>query len=107
MTELVIRKPKADELDSVRMVVQTVVDETYGGLWASSPLPVDEEDWSLALVAIVDTSIVGMVLTQEEWVSDLWVLRESRGRGIGRQLLAMGEAEVAARGCENIPASRC
>ena len=99
MTELLIRKPKAHELDSVRMVVRRVVDETYGGLWASSALPVDEEDWSLALVAIVDTRIVGMVSTHEEWVSDLWVLRESRGRGIGRKLLAMGEAEIARRGC--------
>jgi ribosomal protein S18 acetylase RimI-like enzyme len=100
MTELLIRKPKADEVDSVRVVVQTVVDEIYGGLWASSPLPVDEDDWSVALVAIVDKCIVGMVLTHEEWVGDLWVLRESRGRGIGRKLLEMGEAEIVGRGYE-------
>jgi hypothetical protein len=35
-------------------VVQTVVDEIYGGLWAQPPLPIDEEDWSVALAAIVD-----------------------------------------------------
>jgi len=39
-----------------------------------------------------------MVLTQEEWISDLWVLREGRGCGVGRRLPAQGEAEIAGRG---------
>ncbi len=81
------------------MIVQTVVDEIYGGLWAPAPLLIDEEDWSLAWVAIVDSSIVGMILTGEEWISDLWVLRENRGCGVGKRLLAQGEAEIAGRGC--------
>src|SRR5262245_16154829 len=42
--------------------------------------------------------IAGMVLTQEEWVCDLWVLREGRGCGVRRRLLAHGEAEIIARG---------
>jgi len=65
MTDVLIRRPKADELDSVRAVVQTVVDEIYGGLWAQPPLAIDEEDWSVALAAIVDKCIVGIVLTHE------------------------------------------
>jgi ribosomal protein S18 acetylase RimI-like enzyme len=97
-TEVRIRSPKADELDSVRAVVQTVVDEVYGGLWATSPLTIDEEDWSCALVAIEDMRIVGVVLTHDEWISDLWVLRESRRRGLGQELLAKGESEVCERG---------
>jgi ribosomal protein S18 acetylase RimI-like enzyme len=99
MTDVLIRRPKADELDSVRAVVQTAVDEIYGGLRAQPPLPIDEEDWSVALAAIVDKCIVGIVLTHNEWISDLWVLRESRGRGIGQKLLAQGETEIAGRGC--------
>ncbi len=98
MIEAIIRLPEAHEYDSVRAVVQTVVDEIYGGLWAPPPLPVDEANWHLAWVAVVDTKIVGMVLTHEEWISDLWVLRESRGCGIGRRLLTQGEAEVVGRG---------
>jgi ribosomal protein S18 acetylase RimI-like enzyme len=95
---MVIRRPAANEHDSVRALVQTVVDEVYGGKWATPPLPIDEEDWSLAWVAVSDSKIVGMVLTHEEWISDLWVLREHRSHGIGRQLLSRGEVEVAARG---------
>ncbi len=98
MRELLIRKLEAVELDSVRAVVRRVVDETYGGLWVPAPLPIGDEDLSLALVAIVEMRVVGMVLTQKDWISDLWVLRENRGYGVGRRLLASGEAEIAERG---------
>jgi ribosomal protein S18 acetylase RimI-like enzyme len=98
MIEALIRRPQPHEHDSVRAVVQTVVDEIYGGLWAPAPLPLDEESWHLSWVAVVDTKIIGMVLTQEEWISDLWVLREGRGFGVGWRLLAQGEAEIVGRG---------
>jgi ribosomal protein S18 acetylase RimI-like enzyme len=96
--EAVIRRPQAGEQASVRSVVQTVVDEIYAGLWAPAPLLIGEEDWSLAWVAIVDTRIVGMVLTIGEWVSDLWVLREHRRCGLGQRLLLQAETEIAGRG---------
>lgn len=98
MTATSIRRPLPDELDSVRAVVQTVVDETYGGLWAPPPLQIDEEDWLLSLVAVVDSKIVAVILTHEEWVSDLWVLREHRRCGLGQALLAAGETEITERG---------
>ncbi|MGA3078854.1 MAG: GNAT family N-acetyltransferase [Bryobacteraceae bacterium] len=98
MIEAVIRQPQPHEHDAVRAVVQIVVDEIYGGLWAPPPLPVDEENWGLSWVAIVDAKIVGMVLTHEEWISDLWVVRQHRGRGVGHRLLAQGEAEIVRRG---------
>jgi len=75
-----------------------VIDEIYGGLWASSPLSVDEEGWHLAWIAIQDTKIIGVVRTGGEWLDDLWVIRESRGCGVGRLLLAQAEAEMFARG---------
>jgi len=98
MVEALIRRPNVDEYDLVRALVQTVVDEIYGGLWAQPPLAVDDEGWDLSWVAVVDTKIAGMVLTHEEWINDLWVLRESRGCGVGEKLLRRGEAEIAGRG---------
>jgi ribosomal protein S18 acetylase RimI-like enzyme len=95
---MLIRRPKPDEHDFVRALVQAVVDEVYGGAWAPPPLPVDDEDWSLARVAVSGTKIIGVVLTHEEWISDLWVLGEHRGRGVGQRLLLQGEAEIAGRG---------
>src|SRR5271156_6693776 len=99
MMEALIRRPRPHEHDSVRALVQTVVDETYGGIWAPAPLPIDEANWQLSWVAVLDTRIIGVVLTEEEWISDLWVLREGRRCGVGRRLLAQGEAEIAGRGC--------
>ena len=94
-----IRHPHPSELRAVHGLVQAVVDETYGGMWAPPPLTIDEEDWSLAWVAPSGTGLAGMVLTLGEWVSDLWVLRRHRGIGIGSALLRRAEAEIAGRGC--------
>lgn len=97
-----IRRPQPEEHDSVRGVVQTVVDEIYGGLWAAPPLPVDEENWHSSWVAVREAKIIGVVRTSGEWLDDLWVLREGRGHGIGQRLLAKGEAEIIARGYETL-----
>lgn len=97
-TDALVRKVESDEQDSVRALVRTVADETFGALFAPSPVPLDDMDWSPAWVAVSNAKIVGVVLTRQEWISDLWVLRESRKRGIGRRLLAQGEAEIASRG---------
>ena len=38
------------------------------------------------------------MLTDAEWLDDLWVEKEHRGRNLGRQLLTLAEEEIAARG---------
>jgi ribosomal protein S18 acetylase RimI-like enzyme len=100
MIDILIRRPQLEEHDSVRAVVQSVVDEIYGGLWAPPPLPVDEEGWHSSWVAVRNAKIIGVVRTTGEWLDDLWVLPENRGCGIGRSLLAQGEAEIITRGYE-------
>ena len=102
MIQVFIRRPRLQELKSVRALVQTVVDEVYGGLWALPPLPVDEEGWDLSWIAVLEAKIVGVVLTGREWLDDLWVLRENRGCGVGQRLLAQAEAEIVARGHETL-----
>jgi ribosomal protein S18 acetylase RimI-like enzyme len=63
-----------------------------------SPIPIDDEGWDLSWIALVDATIVGVVRTSGEWLDDLWVVRETRGSGVGQRLLAQGEAEIIARG---------
>ncbi|MGA7794606.1 MAG: GNAT family N-acetyltransferase [Candidatus Acidiferrales bacterium] len=100
LADILIRHPEPQEHDSVRALVTTVANETFGDLFAPSPVPLklEDDDWSLAWVAVSDAKIVGVVLTRQEWISDLWVLREIRRHGVGRRLLAQGESEIASRG---------
>jgi ribosomal protein S18 acetylase RimI-like enzyme len=100
LTDLLIRHPETHEYDAVQSFVKSVAEETFRELFAPSPVPLnfDDDDWSLAWVAFSDTKIVGVLLTNKEWVTDLWVLRENRRRGIGGRLLAQGESEIADRG---------
>jgi ribosomal protein S18 acetylase RimI-like enzyme len=102
MTDVLIRRSQPEESASVRTVVQTVMDDIYGGLWAPAPLPVNEENWHSSWVAVRNAKIIGVVRTSEEWLDDLWVLRENRGCGIGRRLLAQGETEIIDRGYETL-----
>lgn len=98
--DILIRHPELHEHHSVRQLITAVVSETFASLFAPNPVPLDFEndDLSLAWVAARDSNILGVVLTEHDLVSDLWVVRESRKLGVGGRLLAQGEAEIAARG---------
>ena len=97
---MVMRRPEPREYNSVRALIETVASETFKELFTPNPVPweFEDEDWPLASVAVSDEKIVGVIITNEEWVSDLWVVREHRRQGVGSKLLAHGETEIAARG---------
>lgn len=98
--DVVIRRPQLHEYGAVQVLIETVANETFRDLFAPNrvPLKFEDEDWRLAWVAVSDGKIVGVVLTNQERVSDLWVLREHRRQGVGSRLLAQGESEIASRG---------
>jgi len=98
--DVVMRRPQPSEYSSVQALIETVANETFKDLFAPNPVPLEfkDEDWPLAWVAVSDEKIVGVIITNLEWVGDLWVFREYRRQGVGSRLLAQGEAEIAARG---------
>jgi ribosomal protein S18 acetylase RimI-like enzyme len=100
VSDLVIRRPQASEYGSVQILIETVANEAFKDLFAPNPVPLNfkDEDWPLAWVAVSDRKIVGVIITNQEWVDDLWVLREERRQGVGSRLLAKGEADIATRG---------
>jgi ribosomal protein S18 acetylase RimI-like enzyme len=100
--KLVIRLARPSENEPIQALVQTIADETFAYLFASSPVPIGESDWSSSWLAISGEEIVGVMMTRDEWVTDLWVRRESRGTGIGRKLLAYAEREIRDRGHDTI-----
>ena len=96
----ILRRPQPGEYGLVQALIETVANETFKDLFAPNPVPLkfNDEDWPLAWVAVSGEKIVGVIITNQDWVSDLWVSREHRRLGVGSQLLAQGEAEIAARG---------
>jgi ribosomal protein S18 acetylase RimI-like enzyme len=47
---------------------------------------------------MVGEEIVGVTMTRDEWVSDLWVRCDCRRIGIGGKLLAHAERKIQGRG---------
>ncbi len=95
---IVIRRVKPIENDSVHALVQAIADETFAYLFAPSQVPLGEANWLSAWLALSGEEILGVTMTQGEWVSDLWVRRDSRRAGIGGELLAHAEREIRSRG---------
>ncbi len=99
-TQIVIRQARPDENSAVHQLVQTIADETFAYLFSTPQVPIGEADWFSAWLAISGEEIVGVTMTRDEWVSDLWVRSDSRRTGIGAKLLAHAEREIRSRGHE-------
>ncbi|HYL63612.1 MAG TPA: GNAT family N-acetyltransferase [Candidatus Methylomirabilis sp.] len=95
---VVIRRARPDESNSIHVMVQTIADETFAGLFTTPHVPIGEANWLTAWVAIANDEIVGVTMTHDSWVNDLWVRRDSRRLGLGAKLLAHAEAEIRSRG---------
>jgi ribosomal protein S18 acetylase RimI-like enzyme len=95
--DIVVRRALADEWPTIHCLVQAIADETFAYL-VPLPVPLGEPDWQPAWVAVCAENIVGVTMTQQEWVSDLWIARDHRRYGIGSRLLAQAEREIAGRG---------
>jgi ribosomal protein S18 acetylase RimI-like enzyme len=94
---MIIRRPALSEHPAIRALIGSVVTEVYGSLWDTSFTPIGQDDWSRGWIAVDGTEPVGVLLTTDEWIDDLWIVSAQRGHGIGARLLSLGEAEIAGR----------
>jgi len=62
--EIVIRRARPDENDSVHALVQAIVDETFAYIFAPSQVPLGEPNCISTWVAILGEEIVGVTLTR-------------------------------------------
>ena len=93
-----IRRAGPSDVSDIKTCVEASLRATYAGLWTSEPLSAGDRDWPSAWVACVSDDLVGVGLSEEDRISDLWIHPASQGRGIGTQLLAALEKDIAARG---------
>src|ERR1700722_16821515 len=66
-----MRRPQPGEYGSVRALIEKVANETFSDLLAPNPVPLefDDEDWPLAWVAVSHENIVGVIITNQEWLA--------------------------------------
>ena len=95
---MIIRKAAPTDLLAIKQCVEASLQATYGWLWTSEPLTAGDRAWDRAWVACASQAIVGVGLSEEDRVSDLWVHPTAQGRGVGTALLAALEREIADRG---------
>jgi ribosomal protein S18 acetylase RimI-like enzyme len=98
---ILIRRVRPNENGAINALVQTIADETFAYLFNGQvPVPVGESNWASAWLAVSAQEVVGVTMTREEWVSDLWMRKDARRMGIGTRLLAEAEREIRSRGHE-------
>jgi ribosomal protein S18 acetylase RimI-like enzyme len=97
---MVIRRPTHSEYKAINALIGHVVTEVYGSLWGTSTEPVGRDDWSRGWIAVGRAEPVGVLLTTDECIDDLWIASAQRGHGLGAQLLSLGETEIAGRSYE-------
>ena len=95
---MIVRRAAPADLSAIQACVQASLDATYGGLWTSEPLVPGDRGWDRAWVACTSDAVVGVGLSHDDVVSDLWVHPAAQGRGAGTALLAALENEIAERG---------
>jgi ribosomal protein S18 acetylase RimI-like enzyme len=100
-SDAIIRRYAEPDLAGIEQLVTAVVLECYGHLlrdfhfdrsenWAAS--------WVVARISAGGAEIIGVMLTGDDWLDDLWIARSYRGGGLGRDLLGIAENEIFARG---------
>jgi GNAT superfamily N-acetyltransferase len=106
------RYSEPDDLKGIERLVSQVVLECYGHLLPDYRFDA-AENWYDSWVAESEGSIIGVMLTGDDWVEDMWIAKSHRRLGIGARLLALAEGEISDRGhavgrlrvvFENVPA---
>ena len=95
--EILIRRMIPNENAAIHEFVQSIADETFAYLFKGQ-VTLGEAKWSSAWLAISGEEIVGVAMTRDDWLTDLWVRKDARRIGIGTRLMAQAEREIRSRG---------
>ncbi len=63
-----------------------------------APVHIGHSDWSKAWIACSASEFLGVLLTQDDWLDDLWIVEHARRSGLGKELMKLAEKEIAGRG---------
>ena len=82
--KLPVRHPEIAELTQVRVQVEEVMGRVYGHLLDGASLVSSTlEPWSNSWIVALGGKIVGVGMTRDDLVSDLWLRPQSHGKKPG------------------------
>jgi GNAT superfamily N-acetyltransferase len=100
-SDAIIRRYVGPDLAGIEQLVTAVVLECYGHLLRDFHFD-RSENWAASWVALRivagGAEIIGVMLSGDDWLEDLWIAQSCRGSGIGKRLLEIAESEIFARG---------
>lgn len=97
-TAIEVRHPRPDELARARGIAEDVMAQVYRELLhGRSLVPATLTPWARSWIATLDGEMVGVGMTRDDLISDLWLVPQARGHGLGNRLLALLESEVRER----------
>lgn len=108
MKNPLLRPVRPEDEDAVRSLVARTVIETYGAFCSQVVQTARRDPAALVSARLTFTggwlaaspgsgTVLGVVLTKDDVLRELFVAPEAQGQGIGRVLLAMAEQEIFSR----------
>ena len=88
-----------NDLDQISNIVLEVTREKYGHLYSNElMISNDPNSWKRSWVVAVNNIIVGVGLSNDDCIDDLWLRSQYRRRKIGSDLLSILESQIKKSG---------
>ncbi|MEX0348989.1 MAG: N-acetyltransferase family protein [Paracoccaceae bacterium] len=96
---ITFRTAKSEDVHNIRAFITEIVTEVYGHLIDDIPTTTTEDSLlANSLLAFRDETLVGVGVTVDDLVDDIWVSPDARGDGVGTELLRRLEKQIVDRG---------
>lgn len=98
LSNIILRQAEPNDFEQISNLVRDVTREKYGHLFLDELMgSPDLNSWKRSWVA-VDDSVVGVGLSNDDYIDDLWLRSQYRGRKIGSELLSILESQIGKSG---------
>ena len=99
LAKVEFRDATAEDVYSAKALIIEVVAEIYENIIDDVPSTITSADLlANSVLAFVDQRLVGVGLTVDDVVDDIWLSVHARGTGVGSELLSVLEKQIIGRG---------
>ena len=99
LNNIVLRLAAPNDFEQISNLVHDVTREKYGHLFSEELMASNDlNSWKSSWVAVDNRVIVGIGLSNGDYIDDLWLRSGYRGRKIGSDLLSVLESQIEKSG---------